>query len=301
MKIISDIDEELNAEVGLGYDENLWGLFLEARGGRKGENARNPDYYLALEIILKRLYEMQVKEIRVFRSSLIKPFSDWKIEEREIFIENNNRIKLTNDHLKLRQAICTAQSKFKTDPNTKGGNPTKRIFIYANIENDKWDSLIKNKIKAEVVAEKNTNSESDEKEQEEIITQLTNQKKTKEDILRELLNINTIAESKVQVVNEVYKRDNQTIARIKYLRDFKCQICGTSIQKRNGQLYIEAAHIDPKRLKGKENLENIILLCPNHHKEFDLGDLEILNRSDKALEFKLNGRKYSINLEISTK
>ena len=86
---------------------------------------------------------------------------------------------------------------------------------------------------------------------------------------------------------------------IKYLRDFKCQICGVAIEKRDGQLYVEAAHIDPKHKKGTETLENIILLCPNHHKEFDLGSREILERNKDMIEFKLNGRVHQINLKIN--
>ncbi|MFH2029353.1 MAG: HNH endonuclease [Bacteroidota bacterium] len=34
---------------------------------------------------------------------------------------------------------------------------------------------------------------------------------------------------------------------------------------------MEAAHIKPKHKKSKETPENILILCPNHHKEFDFG------------------------------
>mgnify|MGYP000569686996 CR=1 FL=1 len=69
-----------------------------------------------------------------------------------------------------------------------------------------------------------------------------------------------------------------------------------SILKADGTYYVEAAHIDPKRDKGKETLENILLLCPNHHKEFDLGKREILYRDDKSVSLKINGRTYNISL-----
>jgi predicted HNH restriction endonuclease len=46
----------------------------------------------------------------------------------------------------------------------------------------------------------------------------------------------------IKVDNKIYKRDNKAIALIKLLRDFKCQICGTTIVKKNGSRYIEAAH-----------------------------------------------------------
>ena len=44
----------------------------------------------------------------------------------------------------------------------------------------------------------------------------------------------------------------------------------------DGSFYIEAAHIKPKSQQGTETPDNILILCPNHHKEFDLGKREII-------------------------
>lgn len=52
------------------------------------------------------------------------------------------------------------------------------------------------------------------------------------------------------------------------------KICSTTIMKKDGRKYVEAAHIKSKHLKGRETLSNIILLCPNYHKEFDLGNFK---------------------------
>ncbi|MEZ5497355.1 MAG: HNH endonuclease [Gammaproteobacteria bacterium] len=102
----------------------------------------------------------------------------------------------------------------------------------------------------------------------------------------------------ITIKQKTYKRDNKTIAQIKILRDFKCQICGKNIKKANGEFYIEAAHIKPKREKGRETPENILILCPNHHKEFDYGLRKILNQNKDLVEFELNGQKYKLNLKI---
>ena len=93
-----------------------------------------------------------------------------------------------------------------------------------------------------------------------------------------------------------YSRNNLAIAAIKLLRGQKCQICGYTLKRANGNYYIEAAHIDPKNRKGKEIKENIILLCPNHHKEFDLISREIIQRTKNSISFKLNDKKYDIKL-----
>ncbi len=135
----------------------------------------------------------------------------------------------------------------------------------------------------------------DEKEQDELVKHF-DKSKTKEQIIADLKNLKPTDSEEIEVNHKTYKRDNMTIAQIKILRDFKCQICGTTIKKKDGSFYIEAAHIKPKHLKGRETLDNILLLCPNHHKEFDFGQLEIKNHDNDKVEFILNGQQYKIKL-----
>jgi len=137
----------------------------------------------------------------------------------------------------------------------------------------------------------------DEIEQQELIeifAKETDQKK----LIKDLSNVVASETEMVIVQQKTYKRDNKTIAQLKLYRDFKCQICNTQIIKKNGGFYIEAAHIKPKHKEGSEIPENILILCPNHHKEFDYGKLEIKNHSKEKIEFKLNDKNYNIDLKI---
>lgn len=140
-------------------------------------------------------------------------------------------------------------------------------------------------------------SENDEKEQKDI-SDYYNKKKSREEIINELKYKKDIESEKVTVNHKAYKRDNKTIALIKILRNFECQICGLSIMKRDGGKYVEAAHIIPKHKKGNEKPENIILLCPNHHKEFDLGHCKIKEHTKDKLKFFMNGKEYELILSI---
>lgn len=137
-----------------------------------------------------------------------------------------------------------------------------------------------------------------EQEQKEIIREFKNQNKTKHEIAAELKSLKPTDPEVVIINSKSYKRDNRTIAQIKFLRDFKCQICSTSIKRKDGTFYVEAAHIEPKHRKGRETPDNIILLCPNHHKEFDFGDRRILNHVKDRIHFLLNGVEHKISLEI---
>lgn len=93
-----------------------------------------------------------------------------------------------------------------------------------------------------------------------------------------------------------FKRKNWIIALIKELRDHRCQVCGIQIRTKSGGYYIEAAHITAKAAGGAETLDNILVLCPNHHKEFDWGEVEIKLRSKNSITIVLNGQTYPIML-----
>jgi 5-methylcytosine-specific restriction protein A len=138
----------------------------------------------------------------------------------------------------------------------------------------------------------------DEQEQKEIISEIKKQNKTKQEIVRELLNLKPSDPEEVIINSKSFKRDNRTIAQIKILRDFKCQLCSVSIKKKDGTFYVEAAHIEPKNRKGRETPDNILLLCPNHHKEFDLGDRKISQHNKDKITFVMNGEEYTISLKI---
>ena len=132
--------------------------------------------------------------------------------------------------------------------------------------------------------------------EKEIQRDLTDEKRKK--LIEELKALTPSMPQQVVINGKIYDRDNKTIATLKVLRDFKCQICGNSILKKNGERYIEAAHINRKSEKGPETPDNILILCPNHHKEFDLGDRNLINHSAERIVFELNGNKYDIDLSL---
>jgi predicted HNH restriction endonuclease len=114
----------------------------------------------------------------------------------------------------------------------------------------------------------------------------------------DLLNLKSSDSVEVQIHGKRYKRDNKTIVQLKILRGYECQICHTTIKRKNNKKYIEAAHVLSKSKKGRESPENILILCPNHHKEFDYGELEILSHNKEQIHFILNGVEHKINLSI---
>lgn len=112
--------------------------------------------------------------------------------------------------------------------------------------------------------------------------------------------INEIEDSNTDTVTysgKQFKRNIYKIELIKKLRKYTCQFCGKTIVKKDKTLYVEACHIKPKSEGGDESLHNILILCPNCHKEFDLGYRKSILHTQRQYGVEVNGKSYTINFE----
>lgn len=90
----------------------------------------------------------------------------------------------------------------------------------------------------------------------------------------------------------VQKRDRRKAAALKQHYDNTCQFCGTRLQVAEDRFYSEAAHIRGlgKPHDGPDKASNMLVLCPNHHLQFDRGVLRLLKvGSDYRLRSKTPG------------
>jgi len=72
-------------------------------------------------------------------------------------------------------------------------------------------------------------------------------------------------------------RDSRQVGHLKELYSHRCQVCGTQLQGRQSRFICEGHHIRPLGHPhyGPDIPANIIILCPNHHAQFDQGVLAI--------------------------
>jgi predicted restriction endonuclease len=99
------------------------------------------------------------------------------------------------------------------------------------------------------------------------------------------------------LVEQTLRNDYKIVGLLKQATNYKCQFpnCIAEIRTRSGTNYVEVAHIEPVHKGGQSILGNLIVLCPNHHKEFDKGFLHIDVQSDSILTGTLNGKTFKIN------
>jgi len=97
------------------------------------------------------------------------------------------------------------------------------------------------------------------------------------------VNLEALQEERREVIERKTKayeaqiRDAKLALRIKQLYNFKCMFCGEKLQVgiSPDSFYIEGAHIKGvgKPHNGPDSADNLLALCPNHHKQFDRGVL----------------------------
>jgi 5-methylcytosine-specific restriction protein A len=71
------------------------------------------------------------------------------------------------------------------------------------------------------------------------------------------------------------ERDEDLEVGLKQMYNDRCQVCGTRRAKPDGTGYSEVHHLRPLFEEGTDTLENMIVLCPNHHADFDNGAVRI--------------------------
>lgn len=71
--------------------------------------------------------------------------------------------------------------------------------------------------------------------------------------------------------SEVFRfiRDPVSVRKLKKLYDNKCQICGYTIKYSQNKFYSEVHHYNPLEENGNDDVDNMVVVCPNHHTEFD--------------------------------
>lgn len=90
--------------------------------------------------------------------------------------------------------------------------------------------------------------------------------------------------------------------KIKQIANYKCSICeklgnGTnSFIKKNGEMYIEAHHVEPVSTGkiGVLSATNLMTVCANHHRQLHYGNVELLENNEKHFTFHIDRQKIII-------
>jgi 5-methylcytosine-specific restriction enzyme A len=79
------------------------------------------------------------------------------------------------------------------------------------------------------------------------------------------------------LMTEVIRRDRELVEQLRQLYDGECQICGWAPRHQYGTELCEAHHVRWLSRGGEDELANLVLVCPNHHRA--------IHRCDAPLDF----------------
>jgi len=120
--------------------------------------------------------------------------------------------------------------------------------------------------------------------------------------------IEEISQKYADAVPEVKDQLSKAIERgkiaekYKKITGFKCQICEALgknpfvFRKRDGQLFIEVHHIIPvsNQQRGSLGVNNLITVCPNHHRQLHYGDVTLKKNDQDELELVIDNQTITI-------
>ena len=70
-------------------------------------------------------------------------------------------------------------------------------------------------------------------------------------------------------------RDTEIVNQLKEEYGYRCQVCNDRRKRGEDAYYIEGHHIKPLKDGGPDDSANIVVLCPNHHADFDYGMIKV--------------------------
>lgn len=100
-----------------------------------------------------------------------------------------------------------------------------------------------------------------------------------------------ISLKKKRVVVEQIQRNTRIARRLKVLYHNECQICGFTFAKKNGEMYSESHHVIPLGRKGSDKIKNIIILCPNCHRQLHYAGIKYGKKRNNKMLLKINNVK----------
>ena len=95
---------------------------------------------------------------------------------------------------------------------------------------------------------------------------------------------------KIEITTLRRVRDTVKSKKLKKIYENKCQICDYSFPQYVKSGYSEVHHVRPMADEGDDDFDNMLVLCPNHHTEFDYKIIQF-NASKNNIIEDLNGTK----------
>jgi hypothetical protein len=124
---------------------------------------------------------------------------------------------------------------------------------------------------------------------------------SEKDILNKLLkrHRNASPEKREGIFSTFERQAPSTSIALKSCHNFKCQLCGwEGFKTKSGGRYIEIHHLIPLSEQGTNEIDNLIVVCPNHHKMLDHSNTKIYERKKGEIEITIDEKAYLVKRNL---
>jgi len=91
-----------------------------------------------------------------------------------------------------------------------------------------------------------------------------------------------------------YARSLSLKERVLIERGRRCQLCGFTFKKIDGDDYAECHHLEPVSQGGPDHADNLLVVCPNHHKQLHLAAVTFPGGKSRPETVRINGETITI-------
>ncbi len=211
------------------------------------------------------------------------------------YLKQNNLIKLSKEDLSLLKT--RNEEKWRNELAFTRSHLVREGFLN-NKERNFWQILPIGKIYFEELKNEISPLETYQRLTDTFIEKITKSEyilNTEE--AKELFEDNTeLKNETIEKKIEIVKRYKSIIDKIKIKYDSKCQIenCNFTFKKLNGENYSEGHHLIPLSLGGSQNEDNVVILCPNHHRMMHYANTIIFDKNHNLRKININGEELII-------
>ena len=116
-----------------------------------------------------------------------------------------------------------------------------------------------------------------------------------------MLNQNNGPPDKPTHTTETFDRNKRMVSEIKRKYHNRCQVCSHTININPQSRYSEVHHLHPLGEGGDDSFDNMLVLCPNHHVEFDhtvigiTSDMAIIDTTGKQQGYLTIEKGHTLN------
>lgn len=96
-------------------------------------------------------------------------------------------------------------------------------------------------------------------------------------------------------ITKTFRRNPVLSAALKTRYKDRCQICGVTFKTDRGRFFTDTHHLKSLRKSGTDTSDNIVVVCPNHHRILERSDVKVISKTKSKVIIEASGQNFEIH------